>query len=345
MERNLLNRVVAAATSAALLALSGCTLPWRANGSGTTRPPGTRLDLPRGDLAAVAWLPDGYLYTLRQPPDVGTPTEIWRARPGQKASRLTLPGMEGCTRVDYLLPHALPDGRLGLARFCQAEQSRIDLVAADPTSGRLEVLAPLGDVNPTGVTWHRDLTTGFVTHGSGICDGFAPLTRQGPGSFGAPVTLDGHTWALDEDFRRSGADDCRADGRAFAATLTPDGQRLLFLAVPQAQGHSGQRRIDFPTSVWVRDLPDGKPHVLARGFTTTTGMAIDPDGRHLAIAGRRGDQHGVWLVDTGTGATRTITGASLYGAVFSPDGRQLAALYRPGKYEDFDAQLWVFDAP
>jgi hypothetical protein len=351
VERSLLRSRSLPALAASLLvlvSLAGC-LSWGAAGSKPARLPGTRVALPKGDLAAEAWLPDGYLYVLRQPPNLDVRTEIWRARLGEPPRRVDLPtSLDGCDWVDYLLPRALPDGRLGLARFCQAptsEQTHIDLVAYDPKTGRLEVLAPMGHYNPTGVTWRHDLSGGYVAHGSGICDGIAPLTRQGPGAFPGPVTLDGHTWSLDADFRRSGAEDCRDDGRAFSPLLTPDERRLVFLAVPQAQGHSGQARLDFPASIWIQDLPDGTPRVLARDFARVSGTAMMPDGRSMVVSGRRGAQSGVWLLELATGKLRRVADVAFYSLAVSPDGHQLAGLYNPGRYEEFKAELRVLTLP
>jgi hypothetical protein len=329
------------------LALSSCQLGDAGGSAEPTRPPGTRLDLPKGAIGGIAWLPDGYLYVTWQP-NATTAITDWRVAPGHRGQQVTLPGLAGCNRTEYLLPHRLPDGRLGLSRFCQADnsdQTHSDLVAYDPATGGLEMLAPLGHNAPSGVSWRRDLRSGYISHGSGICDGLAPLTRQGPGSFPNPTTIDGHAWRLDEVFRQSGTDDCRDQGRAFGPLLTPDERRLVFLASPQAQGHGGQTRLDEPRGIYVQDLPDGQPRALVRGFSDTRGMAMAPDGKHVAIAGRRGSEQGLWLVDLDSGAMRKLTDAQLHFPTFSPDGRHLAVMYRHGDYENFDTEVRVLNVP
>jgi hypothetical protein len=330
-----------------LLALSACQ-PRNTGGTGEpTQLPGIRLDLPKGAIGGIAWLPDGYIYVTWQP-NATTAITNWRTVPGQRGQQVTLPDLTGCNRTEYLLPHRLPDGRLGLSRFCQADnsdQTHSDLVAYDPAKGVLEVLAPLGHNAPSGVSWRPDLQSGYVSHGSGICDGLAPLTRQGPGSFPNPTTIDGHTWRLDEVFRQSGADDCHDQGRAFNPLLTPDERRLVFFASPQAQGHGGQTRLDEPRGIYVQDLPHGQPRALVRGFSDTAGMAMAPDGKHVAVAGRRGHEQGLWLVDLDSGGMQKLTDVQQDLPAFSPDGRHLAVMYRHGKYEDFNTELRVLNVP
>ena len=306
--------------------------------------PGTRLDVPDGDLAVTAWLPDGHIYLLWGA-DLASPHEILRVAPGRPAQQLTLPAGEGCQRTEYRLPHRLPDGRLGLAVSCETgdpTKDHIDLVAYHPASRRLEMLAPLGEYNPAAVSWRKDLASGYVSAGGGICDGFAPLTRHGITRFPGPVTLNGHTWRLDEVFFTPGSNDCRDLGRAGAAQLTPDERRLVFRAAPAAQGHSGQSRLDYPTGIYVQDLPDGTPRQLVTGFSDTRGLAMAPDGRQVAVAGRRGREQGLWLVNLDSGAMRELASARLSYPSFSPDGRQLSVTYAR---DENHSELRVLDIP
>lgn len=337
-----LRTVVALVVAAAV---GGCGLFGSPAADRTTGPlPGTRLDVPDGDLAVTAWLPDGQIYVLWGQ-DVASPHEIWRVAPGRRAEQVTLPAGQGCQRTEYRLPHRLPDGRLGLAASCgtgDPAQDHIDLVAYDPASARLEVLAPLGEYNPSAVTWRKDLASGFVSAGGGICEGFAPLTRKGVERFPQPVTLDGHTWRVDELFFTPGSADCADTGRAGAAQLTPDERRLVFRAAPAAQGHSGQSRLDYPTGVYVQDLPDGTPRQVVTGFSDTRGLAVSPDGKRLAVAGRRGREQGLWLVDLDTGTLREVASARFSYPSFSPDGRQLAVTYAR---DENHAELRVLDIP
>lgn len=83
---------------------------------------------------------------------------------GGDARQLQLPALDGCRRTRYLLPHQLPDGRLGLSRLCETQdvlKDHFDLVAVDAASGELEQLATVG-LDPPRRTWQADLRHGFV---------------------------------------------------------------------------------------------------------------------------------------------------------------------------------------
>ena len=130
-----------------------------------------RLPTPVGTLFGTAWLRDGWIYFgyLAGVTDY----ETWRVpASGGQPQRLRLPDLSGCRVTEYLRADVLPDGRLGLARFCEAtapsQPTRIDTGALDPRTGRYEPLAPLRDVNPSKVTWRSDLRSGYVSHTSGI---------------------------------------------------------------------------------------------------------------------------------------------------------------------------------
>jgi len=290
--------------------------------------PGTRLDLPEGSLGTTAWLADGYVYVVHSS-KVIDPYRLWRAAPGRPPQPVALPNLPECRRTSWVKLTALLDERLGLARYCSMEdprQSHIDSVAYDPKTQRVELLAPLGEYNPTSVSWHKDLTSGYVSYGTGVCAGFAPLRRKGIGRFPNPITIDGHTWQVDQVFFDRVDTDCRAQGRAEQALLTRDERRLVFLASPESQGNSGQVREIYPWHVYEQELPDGQPRRVVRGFSDTRGVALAPDGRTLAVAGLRGKEQGLWLVDLDSGNMRKLTGAVFSSPAFSPDGRQLAVV-------------------
>jgi hypothetical protein len=327
-----------------LTAIAGCGL-WTSQASDeSARPTGTRLDVPDGLIAVITWLPDGYVYFHWTPDLGGDPYRLMRARPGEAAEPVELPQIAGCQRTEDVAPHRLPDGRLGLARACLSDiGDGFTLIAYQPTTGRVEELAAVGRDLPTSVSWRRNLDGGYLSAGSGICDGFAPITRHGVGEFPGPVSLDGHAWRLDEIFRQTGADSCKDQGRAGPAMLTPDNRQLIFAAAPEAQGADGQGRMDAPSQIYRQDLPAGLPDKLASGFIDLIGMDISPDGRHLAVAGKRGRDRGLWLINLDSGDLRKIVEGPLKYPSFSPDGKHLAVVFTPEGVEK--AQLRVLDVP
>jgi hypothetical protein len=321
--------------------LAGCGL-----GRSAPKPapsaPGIRLELPAGFLGTTAWLPDGYVYVVRSP-DPGAPDEVWRVAPGRPAEQLAMPNLAGCQRTNWLMLYAVPDGRLGLARYCimdDPKRSHIDAVAFDPRTRQIQVLAPLGEYAPTAVSWRKDLHTGYVSYGDGKCAGFAALSQQGVTRLPEPITIDGRTWAVDQVFFTPATADCSQQGRADQALLTPDEHRMVFLASPESQGRTGDARERSPWHVYLQDLPDGRPRAVVRGFSDWRGMALAPDGRHLAVPGDRGGEHGLWMIDLDAGNMRKLTGVVLNNPSFAPDGRRLAVIHR---LDDDHAELRVLD--
>jgi WD40-like Beta Propeller Repeat len=326
-----------------LLAVPAC------HGGATASPesgvPMRRLAAPAGHLFGTAWLPDGRIY-FGHATDAGAQPETWRIpASGGGAEQLALPSVPTCRFTEFLHVTGLPDGRLGLTRVCHGsspDRDAIDTGALDPRTGRYEPLAPLGDTNPSAVTWRKDLRAGFVSYSSAICAGLAAITRKGPRRVAAPVTLDGRTWHLDEDVFAPGDTDCTGRGRADLPVLSPDGRLLYFVASPASVGVSGTARLDVPWNLYRWPEPAGRPEPLLRDLGTPVGLAISPDGRQLAVCGQRGGQYGLWLVDSSTGSSRKLADGKLVDPSFSPDGRHLAAIFR----QDGDhAFLQVLDLP
>jgi WD40-like Beta Propeller Repeat len=329
---------------ALLLVLAGCV---RIGGGG--QPEASvgrhRLPTPQGSLFGTAWLGNGWIYFGHS---VGLAAgEVWRVpAAGGQPQRLRLPQVRGCRVTEYLRADNLPDGRLGLARFCQAmavgEPTRIDAGALDPRTGRYQPLAPLRDVNPSKVTWRADLRSGYVSHTSGICAGLAPLTRRGAQRFPLPVTLQGRTWRLEDHFFLPADEDCSGRGRADLPVLAPDGRRLYFLASPASMGVGGFARLDQPWDLYRWSPPGESPQALVRGLNDPLGLAIAPDGRSLALGAKRGRRFGLWLVNTADGSVDRLASGEFGDPSFSADGRHLVALLSKGPDH---AELYVFDLP
>jgi hypothetical protein len=331
-----------------MLALSAC----RTSGSGTAAPdpdvPARQVALPSGRLAGVAWLPDGRLY-VGWAKDAGSDSELWSVpAAGGSAQRLRLADQPGCWKTDYLRPATLPDGRLGLVRFCWKDPPLTgDTGALDPRTSRYVPLAPLGPLNPSAVTWRKDLRSGYMSRTSGSCAGIAPLTRDGAQRWPQPVTLDGRSWELDGYVFARGTLDCAKWGRADLPVLSPDGRWLYFVASPESLDVSGEvRREETPWRLYRWALsggaPSGQPEELVGGLGKPLGLAVSPDGRSLAFAGQRDGAYGLWLVDPAARSVRRLVAGKYMSSSFSPDGKQLAAVFQ----QDADhGLLQVLDLP
>jgi hypothetical protein len=281
----------------------------------------------------IAWLPDGRIYFGRAATPVGD-AETWRVRAaGGPAEQLRLPELAGCLRTEYLRVEPLPDGELGLTRFCSKDPpQRTDTGAVEPRSMRFRQLAPLGETNPSAVTWRTGLRQGFMSHTIGDCAGIAALTRQGMQRLPGPVTLDGKTWRLDQD-AIGPLTDCTDRGRVDLPVLSPDGRILYFIASPESLGVSGE--VSREETGWglFRVAVDGirllgDPRRITDDLGKPQGLAISPDGHSLVFAGQHDGQYGLWLIDARTGDELRLAAGKFMDGAFSPDNLQVAAIFQ-----------------
>lgn len=298
---------------------------------------GTGLDAPAGDLSWPVWLPDGSIYVVRQDADPGREPEVWRTRPGGRAERVDLPPERGCRITRYDALHKLPDGRLGVGQLCLTEDPAKDwfaVVAYNPADGSVQRLAMLGRVPASTVTWTAGVTAGYAAVTSAICAGLGPLTRDGVGRFPGPLTIDGRTWRVEEEFFVEGDEDCAARGRADLPAALPD-NRLAFFASPESQGRSGRSRLDVRWQLYVWQPPNGTPQRVAEGFQSPLAMEATPDGRYAIAAARHAGQPGLWRVDLGSGDVQRLVQGSVLGLSLAPDARRVVIAVRPDD-EDID---------
>jgi dipeptidyl aminopeptidase/acylaminoacyl peptidase len=125
--------------------------------------------------------------------------------------------------------------------------------------------------------------------------------------------------------------------------ISPDGQRVAW--VMDAPGAVGGG-----TSIWVRELPDGDPHLLTAGSGVgfrEHGIAWSPDGKSLAFlsdaGGRRQLQLYIAAIGDAPGVfkrSRLVTpnaAGQLAHPIWSPDGKQISLLYVEGSTQETGA--------
>jgi hypothetical protein len=334
---------IARAVSLAMVAgvlLSGCSRP-------PADLPGEQLEAPEGSFYHPVWMPDGWIYFNRILDDVGLEVAdrrqmertVWRTKPGTPAEALPLPEIEGCILTKYGQLHRLPDDRLGMARECGGEDTAgtwWELVALDVDTGDLEVLVK--DMPPVGnVAWFEDMSGGYLTTG-GSCSGIAPFDEDGVRPLPGPITIDGHTWRLDEAvIRRLEGYDCSDEGVVRRVAITPDAA-VVFFAAPDAQGRSGRARGDTLSNLYVWS-PDGQPQRVASRFSEEGGIAAAPDGDSVVVAAEYRGRRGIYQVyltsgevqELGRGSSRDVTiapsGSAAVASFLPPDGPVEEALF------------------
>jgi hypothetical protein len=330
--------------------LSGC-----ASTSGfSSQPEGVRLDAPSaGALASPVWMPDGYLYFIFLPnaAPVGRPLtdSLWRVKPGGKAQQVRWKPSGACPLADYGAATRLPDGRLGLVRTCRPAGTAPDvddLVALDPDTGVEQVLARFPQLPAINLyAWKPGLAAGFVSDETGECAAIWPIVHGAPGRFPRPVTIDGHTWRLDQGMGQAlheGLGTCNGYGKATAPVVMADGE-VMFVASGGVQGVSdGADREDAAWGLYRWDLA-GQPRQVIGGIRHLTGYALSRDQRTVAIGGEINGTLGVWLVDLASGKGRQVGGAGVecVDPAFNDQGTQVVCSWQRS---ESDGELWEIDA-
>ena len=317
----------------------GLTVSCSVGSPDTAVAPGVAVSAPHDVLlASPTWLDDGYVYFPVSPPIVGNtepPDQIWRVRPGDPAERVddVWPAPQDCDRPSYTNFDRLPDGRLGLVRWCKSPDgppTGEDIVAIDVATGRQQIVVsyPNGSKAPNMFAFDPGLKSGVVARNDESCGAMMPTTDKGLGRFAGPVTLSGHTWALEDGYPRVSDDPCNAYGKAAGPKLTPQGL-LVFVAAPNAQGRGGNSR-DQPWNLYSWDMT-GSPRTVATGFDNLTGLGMSRDGTRELLAATHKGTTGLWLVDIATGDVTLVAGGSVFSdPTFSEDGTKAIVVWAPG---------------
>lgn len=212
-----------------IASIAGCGSP--SPNSATN--PATRLPIPTGFYSGVAWLPEGLIVVEYSPRLAqGSGSQLWTLRPdGSAFERIPLTADAACGRTEYSHPTVLPDGNLGFVKWCFGRGVRQFLESYTWDSGKEMPLA-LHELpfNPHQFTFDPDMRSGFISTLSDICGTIAAFNSQRIQPLPMSITDNGHSWRLDDYFRRDPARSCSNEGRADWPTLSADGSRLAFLA-------------------------------------------------------------------------------------------------------------------
>lgn len=291
-----------------------------------------RVPLPADEYRDLAWLPNDWLVVSRSadPADVGSRGALYRFREDStELQEIEMPPI-ACDRTDYLVPTALPDGRLGAMRRCwppedEGNVARAELIALDVETGDVEVLADLAELGnvPTGqFTWDPAMERGFLAHGSGVCQSILAVSRDGVDYPAIEVSNGTRSFTLDEMFDDDA--ECEDTGQADFPAWSPDGEQVAFFASPEASGVSGFARFDVPHGLYVLDPDAGTTRRVVAGVLRPGSIQWLPDSGSLAFVGTVGGTTAMWTWSLETAELQRIGPVDAWSFALSPDASRVA---------------------
>ncbi|WP_426504388.1 hypothetical protein ACPPVO_43445 [Dactylosporangium sp. McL0621] len=292
-----------------------------------------QLDAPGGLYEDPVWAADGFVYFLRQSQySEGDTNEVWRTRAGGHAERVTLAGA-ACPGERLTALHARNDGRLGLLRGCA---DRAALIALDPATGSSEAVMDLAGVPADQlslvhqVVWPAAATSAPIVASSRYqCAGLGELTTSGV-RIGAPVAVDGRSWALAGSYTRPPRD-CTDLGAAGFPVPYADG--FLFMAAPTTLGRPAGDRDGEAWNVYQRAGADGAVVGRGGGYRRPWDMARTPSCSVVISAARDG-KDGLYLDRLGGQAPQRLAAAQFRDVAVAPDGSAAVAVEERDNADD-----------
>ena len=313
-------------------------------------PNALRTPAPTENYRGPVWPVDDWIVVTYDGDPLVAEHPPWRFRPDVGALEpLRLPDDGACRRTLYEGIQALPDGRLGVVKYCEGIPSAdpsthlgsMHFMAYDLATGDLERLVQEPwRFGVGGYSWNREMTRGMVAHDSAICASLAWLTPQRVEDATIVVEDGGQRWRLDALFQRRGSEGCDDLGRARGPAWSPAlaGGPIAFFASPPATGVSGQGRIDSRWGLFLMDPVALAPRKVLADLRRTANPVWSPDGRWLAFSAQMPDGAvGLWLFSPASGTLKLLTAAPMDLVAWSPDGSRIAGLF------DLNGGKLVFD--
>lgn len=298
------------------------------------------VDAGGGYFGGLAWPPGGWIFAGYSTGVPGAVPEVRKLRPdGSDLQAVPLPDDPACTRTYYSGFGVLHDGRVALAKVCQAPSgvspsASYAVVGYDVMSGKIEQLLPLQNKVPPGpVSFDLNDQRAVTAQGGSICVSLTYLTRQGAEPIPASVQDGNRQWRLDAYFDQKASVDCSQTARADGADWSRDGKQIAFFGFPKAIGLHGTARLDVPGNLYLLDPVTLKVQELVHDVQYPSVASWSPDGRYLAFSASNvpGLGRGTWLLSTVSHQFSRVSNRDMVQVVWSPDGAQLVGVWDNGK--------------
>jgi WD40 repeat protein len=307
------------------------------------------LSFPSVPFDSIIWRPDGILIAIQN--RAGRPKRQPYAVEGDNELRyLDLEQDSNCSlSTQYQDPTQLPDGRLGLLKWCATENVFTNskyMVAYDWETGQLEqiVQKPLKHFNNSGCfSWNPDMTMGIQAVDNGLVGTLNWLTRVGPEPVNITLRDGNRVWDLANDFEENGR---REGGRISCPSWSPNGDKIAVFVSFDAMGREGMARLNLPFQLMLLSPETGESEAVVSFMYSPISIQWSPDGRNIAFVGNlANEERGIWVYDVETRSLFLIAmGGYFKGLSWSPESKNIAAVWCDG-YECENSEIRKYTLP
>lgn len=335
-----MNKLLIFALSVIVFALFSCSrtssLPEYKDLSGRTEY--TILNFPSTKFDHILWRTDGILIAMQN--EAIRPLRQPYAFEGDVNMRhLDLEQDRNCEHTKYRFPTQLPDGRLGLIKWCVADNAFTDasyMVAYDWKTGQLEQLVKnhLKHFDLAQCfSWNPDMTKGIQTVGNGLVGTLNWLTPIGPEPVHVVLRDGARVWDLAKDYEEDGSIE---GGTISCPSWSPNGDKIAVFVSFDAMGVEWIQRLDKPSKLVLIYPVSGESEVVLSGVHDAS-PSWSPDGRKIAFFGyvenglpdyQGNEPYGLWVFDVETRTLQRIAADKYFkDAAWSPDSTRIAVIW------------------
>lgn len=272
---------------------------------------------------------------------------------------LELPKDTAClTGTHYSRPNLLPDGRIGLVKFCVDALSEPLADRGDHTLTAFDldqhIVTPIMDgfLYPglqQSFTWNQDVSRGVMAVGT-LDSTLYWLTPEGPEPMQVTVGEGEATWSLAEALEQTTCTrECEPSpppvGIASTPGWSPDGKTIAFTASPAAMSLQGISRVNAVYSLYLMDATELRPRAVIDDLYQPRLLRWSPDGQKLLLDACVGSlsRCGIWLYSLQNRSLKQIGSRDRYqGAVWLSES-SVALAYCMEKADNLCSHTLIYE--
>lgn len=298
----------------------------------------TVLRFPDTHFEDILWRADGTVLVMQR--ELVRPLRQPYALMGDDILRyLDLPQDDNCRNTKYRFPTQLPDGRLGLIKWCVTDNAftyKSYMVAYNWKTGQLEQIVqnPLKHFDIAQCfSWNPGMTRGVQTVSNVLVGTLNWLSPDGPEPVEITLRDGNREWNLAEDYEEDGTIE---GGKISCPSWSPKGDKITIFISFDAMGIDGFARLDKSSKLMLIDpISGGSEAVVSNVYQASPKWS--PNGNKIAFTGyletgirdyQGNEQYGLWVFDVETRSLFLIASDKYFEDFdWSPDSKRIAVIW------------------